>query len=249
MGQRLNGKVAVVTGGNSGIGRAAAIALAREGAKVVIGARRAAEGEAVAEEIRAAGGDALFLKTDVTNRAEVDALVGAAVDKYGKLDIAFNNAGTEGAGLAPVVEDSEDNLRQLFEVNVLGVWNSMQAQIPELVKTGGSIINNSSVAGRRGFGAFSAYVASKYAVEGLSRSAAQELAEAKVRVNTVAPGPIETDLLDRTTGGDASGFQSMVPMQRLGKPEEIAGTVVFLASDESSFITSQSIAVDGGMLP
>ena len=249
MSKRLDSKVALVTGGNSGIGRAAAIALAREGARVVIGARRAAEGEAVAEEIRSAGGEATFIQADVTVRAEVDALVAATVQKYGKLDIAFNNAGTEGAGLAPLVEDSEDNLRRLFDVNVFGVWNAMQAQIPELVKNGGSIINNSSVAGRRGVGAFSAYAATKFAVEGLSRSAAQELAAAKVRVNTVAPGPIETELLDRTTGGDASGFVGMVPMQRLGRAEEVAETVVFLASDEASFITSQSIAVDGGMLP
>jgi NAD(P)-dependent dehydrogenase (short-subunit alcohol dehydrogenase family) len=248
MTQQLDGKVAVITGGSSGIGKATALAFAREGAKVAIGARRESEGEAVAQEIRDAGGEAVFVKTDVTDPAQVEALVQAAVDTYGQLDIAFNNAGTEGDRLSPIVEDSEENIRRIFDVNVLGVWHSMRAQIPHLVERGGSIINNSSVAGRRGFGAFSAYVASKYAVEGLSRSVAQELAASKVRVNTVAPGPIDTALLDRATGGDPSGFVGMVPMGRTGQPDEIAAAVVFLASDAASYVTSQSIAVDGGML-
>ena len=135
-----------------------------------------------------------------------------------------------------------------FEVNVLGVWHSMRAQIPHLVDRGGTIINNSSVAGHRGIGTFSAYVASKHAVEGMSRSVAQEVAAAKVRVNTVAPGPIETALLDRATGGDPSAFVDIVPLGRTGLPEEVAAAVVFLASDASSYVTGQSIAIDGGLL-
>ncbi len=245
---QLDGKVAVITGGSSGIGKATALAFAGEGARVAIGARRESEGEAVAQEIRDAGGEAIFVKTDVTDPAQVEALVQAAVDTYGRLDIAFNNAGTEGDRLAPIIEDTEENIRRIFDVNVLGVWHSMRAQIPHLIERGGTIINNSSVAGRRGFSAFSAYVASKYAVEGLSRSIAQELAASKVRVNTVAPGPIETALLDRATGGDPSGFVSIVPMGRTGKPEEVSAAVVFLASDASSYVTGQSISVDGGML-
>jgi NAD(P)-dependent dehydrogenase (short-subunit alcohol dehydrogenase family) len=244
----LDGKVAVITGGSSGIGKATAMAFAAEGAKVAIGARREIEGEAVAQQIRNAGGEAIFVKTDVTDPAQVQALVEAAVTAFGQLDIAFNNAGIEGDRLSPIVDDNEDNIRRIFDVNVLGVWHSMRAQIPHLVKTGGSIINNSSVAGRRGFSAFSAYVASKYAVEGMSRSIAQELAPSNVRVNTVAPGPIDTALLERATDGDPSGFVDLVPMARTGSAEEVAAAVVFLASDSTSYVTGQSISVDGGML-
>ncbi len=156
MTHQLDGKVAVITGASSGIGKATALAFAREGAKVAIGARRESEGEAVAREIRDAGGEAIFVRTDVTDPVQVEALVQAAVDAYGQLDIAFNNAGTEGDRLSPVIEDNEENIRQIFDVNVLGVWHSMRAQIPHLVERGGTIINNSSVAGRRGFVAFAA---------------------------------------------------------------------------------------------
>jgi NAD(P)-dependent dehydrogenase (short-subunit alcohol dehydrogenase family) len=248
--RQLENKVAVITGGSSGIGKATALAFAKAGAQVVLGARRTDEGEGVARLIRDEGGEAVFVKTDVTDAAQVQALVQTAVNTYGGLDIAFNNAGTEGDRLAPVVEDTPENFKRILEVNVLGVWHAMRAQIPHLVKRGGgAIINNSSVAGRRGFGGFSAYAASKFAVEGLSRSAAQELAEVKIRVNTVAPGPIDTALLDRATGGDHSAFVNFVPMGRPGHADEVAATVTFLASDAAGYITSQSLAVDGGMLP
>ncbi len=244
----LDGKVVVVTGGTSGIGRAAALALADAGASVVIGGRRTAEGEAVAGEIRSAGGEALFRKTDVTETAQTQALIQSAVDAFGGVDIAFNNAGTEGRGLVPLVEESEDNLRHVMEVNFFAVWNAMKAEIPVMSQRGGgSIINTSSVAGHRGFGTFSSYVASKFAVEGLTRSVAQEVTGLGIRVNSVAPGPIATALLDRATGGDPSGFTQMVPMQRLGTPEEVAHLVTFLASDASSYVTGQALKVDGGM--
>ncbi|MEO1085172.1 MAG: glucose 1-dehydrogenase [Acidobacteriota bacterium] len=245
----LDGKVAVITGGNSGIGRAAALALAERGAAVVVGARREDRGQAVVDEIKALGGRALFVKTDVTKQAEVEALVAAAVSEYGGLDIAFNNAGTEGASMSPLTEETEDNLRHVFEVNYVGLWHSMRAEIPALSRRGGGvIINTTSVAGLRGFPAFSTYVASKFAVEGLSRSVALEVAGHGIRVNTIAPGPIDTELLDRATGGDASGFTQMVPMQRTGTPEEVGAVVAFLASDDASYIAGQALRVDGGMM-
>ncbi|MEM7351888.1 MAG: glucose 1-dehydrogenase [Acidobacteriota bacterium] len=245
----FSGQVAVVTGGNSGIGREAALALAERGTALVIGARREDRGQAVVDEIRAKGGEAIFVKTDVTKKEDVEALVAAAVSKFGGLDIAFNNAGIEGAALAPLVEESEENARKVMEVNFFGLWHAMRAEIPELAKRGGgSIINTTSVAGLRGFAAFSSYVASKFAVEGLTRSVAQEVAPLGIRVNTIAPGPIDTDLLDRATGGDPSGFTQMVPLQRAGTTEEVAAWVTFLASPQATYVTGQSLRVDGGML-
>ena len=247
--QQLAGKVALITGASSGIGEATAVALADAGASVVLGARREDKLAQIADRINANGGKAVFRATDVTNASDVQALLDLAVSEFGGLDIAFNNAGIEGTGLAPIVDDTEDNFDQIFDINVKGVWNSLRAVIPALnARGGGSIINNSSVVGLKGFGSFSAYAASKFAVEGLSRSAAAEFAESNIRVNTVAPGPIATDMADRITGGDSSGFAQMIPMKRVGTPEEIAHAVVFLASDASSFITGQSLAIDGGML-
>ena len=245
----LQNKVALITGGTSGIGRAAAIALARAGASVAIGARREEEGAELVKEIEALDGRAIFRKTDVTDGAQVSALVTAAVSEFGGLDIAFNNAGIEGAGLIPLAEETEENLRQIMDVNFYGVWNSMKAELPALTERGGGvIINTTSVAGLKGFGMFSSYVSSKFAVEGLSRSIAQEVASSGIRINTIAPGPIDTALLERATGADYSMFTQHVPMQRAGSADEVAALVRFLASDEAAYVTGHSLRVDGGML-
>lgn len=244
----LKNKVALVTGASSGIGRDAALALAKAGAVVVLGNRRESEGEETARLIRESGGEAVFLRTDVTRQADVDALVGRAVDRFGRLDIAVNNAGVEGA-MAPIAEETDENFDFVFGINVKGLWRSMRAEIRSMLATGGgSVINMSSVVGRKGFPGFSTYVASKHAVEGLTKAVALEVAERGIRVNSVAPGPIATAMVDRITGGDHASFAEMVPMKRVGRTEEISGLVVFLASDAAGYTTGQSYAVDGGML-
>jgi NAD(P)-dependent dehydrogenase (short-subunit alcohol dehydrogenase family) len=249
MTQTLQNKVALITGASSGIGEAAAIALANAGAAVVLGARREDKLADLAKRITDAGGQAAYHKTDVTDAAQVQALVNLATTEFGGLDIAFNNAGIEGSGLYPITEDTEANFDQIHDINVKGVWHALRAEIPAIVaRGGGSIINTTSVAGRKGFAGFSSYVASKFAVEGITQSVAAELAETGIRVNTVAPGPIETSMLDRITAGDHSIFANMTPMKRAGRADEIAQTVLFLASDASSYITGQSLAADGGML-
>lgn len=242
----LERKVAVVTGANSGIGEATAIALAEAGAAVVLGARRIDKGEAVAERIRMAGGKAVFHQTDVTNDAQVAALIKAAEDEFGGLDIAFNNAGTDGT-MGPLTDIDRGVYDQVMDTNVLGVWLSMRHEITAMRRRGGGvIINNSSVLGRRGVAGMSTYVASKHAVEGLSKSVALEVAGENIRINVVAPGPVVTPLLERATGGNTDGFNGIVPMGRPGTPDEIAPAVVFLASDGARYITGHSMPIGGG---
>lgn len=242
----LENKVALVTGASSGIGRESAITLAAAGAAVVIGNRRAVEGERTASLIREAGGRAVFVQADVTRQGDVDALVGTALSEFGRLDIAFNNAGVEGT-LGPIVEETEENFDFVFDINVKGLWRCVRAEACAMAEAGGGvIINNSSVAGRGGYAGLSTYAASKHAVEGLSKSVAVEMAESGVRVNCVAPGPIQTDMIDRLVGDDPEPIQAMIPMKRFGTSQDVADLVVFLASDSAGYITGVSYAVDGG---
>jgi NAD(P)-dependent dehydrogenase (short-subunit alcohol dehydrogenase family) len=246
MTQLLENKVALITGANSGIGEAAAYALADAGAAVVLGARREDKGQAVAQRIRDKGGKAVFLKTDVTDATQAQALVDLAITKFGGLDIAFNNAGTDGQSGA-IVDVEEQAYDTIFDTNVKGVWNSIRAQIPALQKRGGgSIINTSSVLGTRGVAGMSTYAASKFAVEGLTKSVALEVAKDNIRVNAIAPGPIVTPLLENATGGNTDGFNGIVPQGRPGTTDEVAPSVVFLASQQSSYITGHSLTVGGG---
>ena len=247
---KLSGKVALVTGGTSGIGKTTAIAFARAGAKVVLTGRREKEGAQVVDEIRKLGGDAAFVRADVAKDADVKAMVDFTVGKYGRLNVAFNNAGVEWTG--PLDQATEAEYRRVFDINVWGVLNSMRHEIPVMLKNGGgAIVNNSSVAGHVGLAGASIYMASKHAVEGLTKSIALEFAKQSIRVNAVAPGVIATDMLDRFAGKESEmrdSLNSIIPVGRIGAGEEIAAAVLYLCSDDAKFTTGTSLVVDGGYL-
>jgi len=239
----------LITGALTGIGRATALAFAHEGANLVISGRREAAGRSLADELRAIGVRVEFVLADVTDESQVRSLVDRAVERFGRLDVAVNNAGVEGE-LGPITGQTQENYRVTFDTNVLGVLLSMKYELAAMGRQGsGAIVNLSSIAGQVGMAGASIYVASKHAVEGLTKSAALEVAAAGIRVNAVSPGPIQTAMLDRFTGGQAdvkAGLLSMMPAKRGGEPEEIAQTIMFLASDKARFLTGQCIAVDGG---
>lgn len=249
--QRFEGKVALVTGATSGIGRDAAIALAREGAAVVATGRRAELGEKLVTEIERLGGRAVFVAGDVSDEAHVQEAVRTAVDRFGGLHVAFNNAGVEGL-MAPTTEQTVENYDHVFDINVKGVLLSQKHEIPAILQAGGgAIVNNASIAGLIGMPAGSVYFASKHAVIGLTKVAALEYAQQGVRVNAVAPGAIQTDMVDRFTGHDdeaKAGLASMHPIGRVGWPGEIVDAVLFLLSGESSFVTGHTLTVDGGFV-
>jgi NAD(P)-dependent dehydrogenase (short-subunit alcohol dehydrogenase family) len=242
----FEGKVALVTGGTSGIGKATAIAFARAGAKVVLTGRREKEGEAVVKEIKKLGGDAAFIRTDIVKDTDVKAMVDFTIEKFGRLDIAFNNAGVEWKG--PLEQATEAEYRRIFDTNVWGVLDSMRHEIPVMLKNGGgAIVNTSSVAGHVGLAQVSIYIASKHAVEGLTKSAALEFAKQNIRINAVAPGVIATEMFDRFAGDELRDqIASIVPVGRVGVGEEIAAAVLYLASDAAKFTTGTSLIVDGG---
>ena len=247
----MTSPVVLITGALTGIGRATALAFAHEGARIVVSGRREDAGQTLATELRGLGAEAEFIRADVRHEDDVRKLVDQTVARFGRLDAAINNAGTEGES-GPLTEQTAESYATIFDTNVLGVLLSLKHELRVMLAQGsGSIVNVSSVAGKKGFPSAAVYVASKHAVEGLTKSAALEGAAAGVRVNAVAPGPIQTDMLERFTGNNAdakAGFLSAVPAKRAGTVEEIAQTIVFLASDKAPYLTGQSIAVDGGIL-
>jgi len=240
-------KVAIVTGGSFGIGRAAAIAFAKRGAKVVIADW--VEDNETLNTIKSAGGDAIFVKCDVSSDESVRAMVDKTIAQYGRLDYAFNNAGVEGLS-APTHECTNENWDKTIAINLKGVWLCMKYEIPHMIKKGkGAIVNNASIAGLVGFVNIPAYVASKHGILGLTKNAALEYAKSGIRVNAVCPGVIKTAMIDRFTGKDKvveKQFESMEPVGRMGQPEEVAQAVIWLCSDAASFVTAHPMAVDGG---
>jgi NAD(P)-dependent dehydrogenase (short-subunit alcohol dehydrogenase family) len=240
--------VVLITGGLTGIGRAAAAAFARKGAKVVVAGRREEAGKALVKELRAFGSDAEFINTDVRKEDDVRNMVVETIARFGRLDVAVNNAGTEGAG-GPITEQTAESFAATFETNVLGVVLSMKHEVHAMQAQGsGSIINISSTYGHKGGAFASIYAGSKHAVEGITKSVALEVAKSGIRVNAVAPGPTDTGMLTRFSGTaeKRAAMGTAVPLGRLGLAEEVADGIVFIASEEARFITGHVLAVDGG---
>jgi NAD(P)-dependent dehydrogenase (short-subunit alcohol dehydrogenase family) len=250
---RVEGKVAVVTGAASGIGRVTALALAAEGARVGIADVDEGGGEAVAARIREAGGEAFYRRTDVTSLADLEAVIGQAADEHGSLDVLVNNAAVAVAG--SVGEMAEEDWARVVDVNLSGVWRGMRAAIPRMAAQGsGSIVNLSSVQAHVGFVGWAGYAAAKGGVDALTRQAAVEYAPRGIRINAVVPGTIATEMNERIMrespdpAAVLAGWTTMHPMGRVGQPEEVAAAIMFLASEEASFVTGELLRVDGGMI-
>jgi NAD(P)-dependent dehydrogenase (short-subunit alcohol dehydrogenase family) len=249
----FNNKVALVTGGTSGMGRAAAVQFAKQGARVVIAARREAEGNLVVEQIRQLGGEASFVKTDVSQPTEIEALIQKTIALYGQLDYAFNNAGTEGV-FAPITQLTEANWEHTITTNLKAVWLCLKYEIEQMIQqgTGGAIVNTSSWLAKGGLLGSTIYSASKGGLDGMVRAAALEGAQYGIRINNVNPGIIDTEMFRRFGNPDdpndavVQSFVQHIPMKQLGTSEEVAEAVVWLCSDAAAYITGQTIVVDGG---
>lgn len=247
----LDGKTALVTGGGSGIGRAASLAYAKDGARVVVADVNVEGGEETVQLIKEAGGEAILVHADVSKPADTEAMVAQAVEAFGSLDCAFNNAGIGGGRERHLTGDYlEDDWDRVMSINLKGVWLCMKAEIPQMLKQGkGAIVNTASVAGLVGLSGSVAYVAAKHGVTGLTKAAAMEYAKSGIRVNAVCPGYIQTPLVqgifDRIEGYEER-VASRHPMDRLGQPDEIAQAVLWLSSDAASFVTGHNMVVDGG---
>jgi NAD(P)-dependent dehydrogenase (short-subunit alcohol dehydrogenase family) len=245
----IRDSVAIVTGASSGIGRAAARRFAAEGASVVAADVDAASGEDTVDMIHEDGGEATFVETDVSDRDDVEAMIATAVERYGGLDFAFNNAGIEGHNDS-LVDQSDDDWERVIDINLKGVFLGLQAEIPAMIEDGGgAIVNTSSIAGVVGFQGVSPYVASKHGVIGLTKTAALEYARDGVRVNAISPGVIETPMVERASTANPEmieGVSEATPMGRIGDPEEIGDAAVWLCSADASFVTAETLVIDGG---
>jgi NAD(P)-dependent dehydrogenase (short-subunit alcohol dehydrogenase family) len=244
-------KVAIITGGSSGIGQATAVALAKEGVKVAVAARRTKEGEQTMRLVKEAGGDGIFVRTDVASEKDVKLLVEKSVKQYNRLDYAFNNAGIEESP-TPLVDQTSEVFDKIMNVNAKGVWLSMKYEIPEMIRTGGgAIVNTSSGTGVIGTPQIPIYTASKHAVLGLTKSAALEYAKSGIRINAIVPGIIETEMFERAAEDNKQtleSLESITPIGRTGDPQEIANAVVWLLSDKASFVLGHTLLVDGGLI-
>ena len=247
----LEGRVGLITGGTSGIGREAALLFAKSGARVVVSGRREKEGEETVELIRAAGGEGLFVRADVSKATDVEALVQKTVGRFQRLDFAFNNAGIEGVWV-PIIRQSEEDFDRTIDINLKGVWLSLKYEIRQMLAQGGggAIVNMASVTGLTGSAGAAAYSASKHGVIGLTKSAALENAKSGIRINAVCPAVIETPMADRLFGLPKvnKAVRALHPIGRFGNPGEIAEAVAWMCSDRASFMTGQSLVLDGGFL-
>src|SRR5690349_472654 len=246
--KRFQDRVTLVTGGTSGIGKATALAFAAEGARVVVAGRRETEGTSVVTDIRRHGGQATFVATDVTRDADVRKLVESALKSYGRLDVAFNNAGTEGV-VRPITELGEEDWTRTVDVNLKGTWLSMKHEIAAMADRGGAIVNVATIGAMAGIPGTTIYAASKGGVIAMTRAAAIEWAPRGIRVNVVSPGAVETDMFERFTGGNEQAkaeFRAAHPLGRAGSVGEIADAVLWLASDGAAFVTGHNLVLDGG---